>query len=368
MTRRGNNLLPAHALPGRGLWVLAAALVLSVGAGAATGQPAGAPEGKDEFGEFRRVQGVGVLTLWGTPYQRGLAHGRLVSQGVLDMVDRLCGSNLLIRREGDYDRVVLPLMARFHFEPDDEDELRGILDGVKERLGDKAVLRRLKRPLSIPDLKAYNTAGDWRRHACSSFAAWGTLTKDGHTWVGRNFDYLPAPEYYPNQMIVVQRAAAGKEAWAGVGVPGLIGCITGLNAKGVFLATHDVHLPVGKPVEGYAPRLLVLRRLMESCSPGALEAQASPILKQRPRMFDSSVLLAGPVQAGSPPAMVFECAAVAKGADGVTVRRCGGDQDAISREAITCTNWYRARPGAPANPADLRYELIRKVLLARATT
>jgi len=82
-------------------------------------------------------------------------------------------------------------------------------------------------------------------------------------------------------------------------------------------------------------------------------------------MFDSSVLLAGPAQAGSTPAVVFECAAVAKGADGVTVRLCGSDKDAISREAITCTNWFRARPGAPANPADYRYELIRKVLLAK---
>ncbi|HUS91956.1 MAG TPA: hypothetical protein VM695_08900, partial [Phycisphaerae bacterium] len=51
------------------------------------------PTGADAVtGNFQVVDGVKVLTLWGTPYQRGYAHGRLVAQGVLDVVDAVCGS------------------------------------------------------------------------------------------------------------------------------------------------------------------------------------------------------------------------------------------------------------------------------------
>lgn len=350
---------------GRGSILLIGLLLAAAGCDPSARRPVGAPEGRDEFGEFRRVGGVGVLTLWGEPYQRGRAHGRLLAPGVLDMVDTLCGSNVLIQHDGDYDRVVLPLVDRFAFDPADEEELRGILDGVKERLGDRAVLRRLKRPLTLRDLKAYNTAGDWYRQACSSFAAWGTLTKDGHTWVGRNFDFMPAQEYYPHQMIVVQRAAGGKQAWAGVSVPGLIGCITGINARGVFVATHDVYMPLGPLGNGYAPRLLVLRRLMEACSPGDLEAQAAPILKQSPRMFDSGILVAAPARGGSSPAMVFECAAGPRAEEGVTGRRAGQNSGDLPSEAIACTNHFRVRPSPPGDGVDYRYDLVRRVLRAK---
>ncbi|MEI7837641.1 MAG: hypothetical protein WCK05_14675, partial [Planctomycetota bacterium] len=119
-----------------------------------------ATEGTDEFGTFRRVQGVGVLTLWGGPFEQGRAQGRLLAQGVLDIVDTVCGSNLLIAWPGQYERVIVPLVERFTFEAEEERELEGILAGVRERLGNKAVLPRLGRELTLADLKACNTAGD----------------------------------------------------------------------------------------------------------------------------------------------------------------------------------------------------------------
>jgi hypothetical protein len=350
-----------------GTWLLPAALLLMApGCGLLDLRPPLPPEGTDAFGTFRHVQGVGVLTLWGDPYQRGRAHGRLLAPGVLEMVDTLCGTNLLISRHEDYERVILPLVDRFVFDPADEQELQGILDGVREQLGPKAVLKRIGRPLTLRDLKAYNTAGDWYRKACSSFAAWGGLTQDGHVWVGRNFDFVPAKAFYPNQMILVHRPLGSKKAWATVTEPGMIGCITGVNADGVFTATHDAFLGQRPLAQGYVPRLLVLRRLMETVSARDLEGQALPLLEASPQMFDSSILLAAPVRDGTPPALVLECGADHSRDSGVTVRRPQDNETPLGREAIACTNNFRKRAGPPTETADYRYSLIRQILRAKA--
>jgi hypothetical protein len=323
------------------------------------------PEGRDQFGTFERVRGVGVLMLRGTPHHRGRAHGKLLARGVLEMVDTVCGSNLLLSRRSDYERVILPLVARFRFTPDEEAELRGILDGVRMALGDEAVLERLGRPLRLEDLKAYNTAGDWYRQGCSTFAAWGKNTEDGHVWVGRNFDFLPARAFFTHQMIVVHEASGGRKAWASVSSPGMIGCITGINGDGVFGSVHDVFLPL-RPLDGeYVPRLLVLRRLMETCGARDLERQALPILRSSRQMFDNSIFLAAPVTDGTTQALVFEYDGDQSKEGGVTVRRPGDDEGRYGREMIGCTNHFlkRVRPGV--NPLRYRYPLMARVVAAK---
>ncbi len=350
-----------------GVLLLVCLLGAAPGCGWLVARPAPAAEGTDEFGSFERIQGVGVLTLWGDPYQRGLAHGRLLAQPILDMVDAVCGTNIITgRNRATYESVILPLTDRFAFTAAEEQELQGILDGVHERLGDKAVLPWISRPLTLRDLKAYNTVGDWRRQGCSSFAAWGSLTQDGHVWVGRNFDFVPSEAFFPNQMVVVHKALEGKKAWATVAAPGMIGCITGINADGVFASTHDVYLPVRPLGEGYVPRLLVMRRLMESVSPGDLESQALPILESSPQMFDQVILLAAPDRDGRPPALVFECGANRTVDKGVTVRRPGDDEKRLGGEAIVCTNHFRKRAGPRSDVAYFRYPLMQQVLAARA--
>lgn len=333
----------------------------------ATPTPRPAPEGEGDAGTFRTVDGVRVLTLWGDPYRRGFAHGKLLAPAILDMVNAVCGSSLLLTHVKDYEREILPLMDRFDFEPDDEAELRGMLDGIRARLGDGAVLRHFQRPLTLNDLKAYNTAGDWYRQACSSFAAWGSRTQDGHVWVGRNFDFVPAKVFFPNQMIVVHRRLGARKAWATIAAPGLIGCITGVNEDGVFTCVHDVFLPLRPLEEHYYPRLLVLRRLMETCSPRGLEAQARPVLEARRQLFDNAILLAAPVRDGTPPALVFEYNGDRSRDQGVTVRSPADNEKSLSRELIICANHFRkrARPRLLA-ALDYRYAMMRHILMARS--
>jgi hypothetical protein len=364
--RRRRRLLVAASLLTVGIAALClvtpACAVLREAVSAAPSPPS---EDECQHGTFRRVKGVGVLTLWGTPYERGFAHGKLLARGVVEMVDVVCGSNLLLSHTDDYEETILPLMDRFAFAPDDEAELRGLLDGVQAALGPEPMLPRIGRALTLDDLKAYNAAGDWYRQACSSFAAWGERARQGHVWVGRNFDFLPTRAFLTYQMFVVHRRHGEKKAWASVTAPGMIGAITGVNEHGVFTAVHDVFLPL-RPLEtGYTPRLLVLRRLLERCEPRDLEAQARPLLEARKQMFDNAILLAAPVTDGTPPALVFEYNNDRSTDRGVTVRRPADNSPALSRQMIACTNHFRKRVEPAFNLTYYRYPLMRRVLMAK---
>jgi len=328
------------------------------------------PEGKETFGKLERINGVAVLTLWGTPYQRGFAHGKLMAQGVLDTLDAVCGSNLLLGDTKDYERKILPMMERFTFAKEDAEELQGVYDGVKAALGDKAVLERIGRALTLEDLKAYNTVGDWYRQACSTFAAWGTRATEGHVWVGRNFDFPPAKAFFSHQMIVRHKRRGDRNAWITVSAPGMIGCITGVNEHHVFVSVHDVFLPLRPLAKDYAPRLLVLRRLMETCKARDLKAQALPILEARRQMFDNSVLLAAPVTDGTDPGVVFEYNGDLSADKGVTVRTSADNEEKLSREMITCINRFDKRAGEDMGYplimlSSYRASLMRNVLMAK---
>lgn len=325
--------------------------------------PEPAAEGVHSNGTFRRFNGVGVLTVWGTPYERGFAHGRLLAPAILDMLDAVCGSSLLLSDGRDYERDIVPLMSRFAFEPDDEAELRGIYDGMRATLGADVVFRALRRPLTFRDLQAYNTVADWYRSGCASFAAWGSRTQDGHVWVGRNFEFLPAKAFFTHQMFLVQRPLGKKKAWASVAAPGLIGCITGINEDGVFVAMHNAFLPPTPLKRGYSPRLLALRRLMETCGPANLEADAVRVLETRKQMFHSCVFLAAPVRDGASPAIVIEYSSDRTCDKGVTARRPEDNEPELSREILACVNQFYKRLVSPPDMASYRYPKMRGILM-----
>ncbi len=349
------------AAPVACLLILAAALV---GCGGEGDGPPPMPVRLDaEHGTYRIVNGVPVLTLWGTPAERGYTHGKLLAPQIVEMVDVIASTRLLIWDKKDYDAVILPLMDRFGFAEDFDAELRGMLDGIEAALGETPTLKRIGRPLKLADLQALNTVGDWYRQACSSFAAWGERAKDGHVWVGRNFDFMPSRTFYNYQLIIVHRAHGENKAWATVAAPGMIGCITGMNEDGVFAAVHDVFLDLRRLERGYAPRLLTMRRLMERCGAYDLEAQARPILEARMQMFDNAILLAAPVTDGTHPALVFEYNNDYSKDMGVTVRTVEDNSERLGRQAIICTNHFRKRESSRLTATRYRYPVMKQMLL-----
>lgn len=75
--------------------------------------------------------------------------------------------------------------------------------------------------------------------ACTAFvaagnSAEGTTTSDGHTIVGRNFDFDVDP-WFGHEKIVAIVSPTGKIPYASVGWPGMTGVVTGMNAEGIWI-------------------------------------------------------------------------------------------------------------------------------------
>jgi hypothetical protein len=72
---------------------------------------------------------------------------------------------------------------------------------------------------------------------CTSFVATGKATKDGHTYLARNFDF-EAGSVYDDGKVVFLVEEKGKIPYASVAWPGFVGTVSGMNAKGVAVVIH----------------------------------------------------------------------------------------------------------------------------------
>ena len=187
----------------------------------------------------------------------------------------------------------------------------GILAGMKARLpAEELKIPALGRPLSLVDLKALNTFGDWYGLGCSSLAVWGNLTKDGQPLVGRNFDFPAFDLVLAHQYIVVRAPEEGRRGQVGVSYPGCIGTLTGMNDSGVFVAIHDVRIKpaLEKAMRQNVPRLLAVRRLLEQTGGADACKQAYDLVRKWPTLYGNNLMVVAPAgKAGGPCAAVCGC-------------------------------------------------------------
>lgn len=89
--------------------------------------------------------------------------------------------------------------------------------------------------------------------ACSFIAAWADYTKDGKVVCGRNLDWLPALKDYARYLtVVVFNPTDGSNSVATVIYAGMVGIISGINDKGLFVEMNDGTATMGNV--GYANR------------------------------------------------------------------------------------------------------------------
>lgn len=97
--------------------------------------------------------------------------------------------------------------------------------------------------------------------ACTAFAGSGAGTTNGHTLVGRNFDFEVVP-IFDSEKVVHLYATDGKIPVVSVSWMGMSGVLTGMNADGIWLALNAARSEgrnrVGPPVA------LLVREILES--------------------------------------------------------------------------------------------------------
>jgi len=162
---------------------------------------------------------IPVVVVSGTPYEMGYSYGRLMRSEI-----KPCLEKYLARAQADDPARFKTLDAAWAtVEPYVKsrfiEEMRGVADGAG------VSYELLRRTHSVPLI------GDF---SCSGVAVWGPASANGHLYQIRNLDYstdaslqdYPAVVvYYPNEGI----------PHADVGFAGFVGCIAGLNARGIAL-------------------------------------------------------------------------------------------------------------------------------------
>ncbi len=290
-----------------------------------------------------------ILELWGTPRQRGFAHGYLLAAEIVSGAES--GFRFVEKfNPGTMKNRVLPLAGMgFRFSKAETEEMLGILAGMKARLpAEELKIPALGRAMSLVDLKALNTFGDWYALGCSSAAVWGEKTEDGTAAVVRNFDFMGLPIIQKYQVLVVMAPGPGEQdarGFIGITHPGSVGAITALSEEGVFAAIHDVMVrPQQKDfMQGNVPRLLAIRRIVrELPAKGAVEAAVARC-KSWNTLFGNNFMVATPAPGDGLPAGVIEYDTREAMDSGAVLRAPAANDDGTLRNFVVCSNHHRLR-------------------------
>jgi hypothetical protein len=280
--------------------------------------------------------GLPALVLKGSQVERGRDHGFLCAREILQFIDAFVPV-VKSRKPGDWDKDIVGAARRFIWPKRFEDELGGMIAGIREALPEAKArtLKSLGREIGVDDLKVMNAVSDMFGMGCSSFSAWGDLTEDGQVITGRNGDYATFPVPFTFCIVAVQPSEKEIQPTLSVGAMGLVASGTTLNSSGVFVALHD---EVGLPREkgaAFQPRLVSVQAAVESASSDQAVEDVAQVLRRSRVAVGNNIHVSS---SGSVPA-ILEWDGNSKD-EGVTVRAPRMEE---FRSAIVCTNHYRAR-------------------------
>ncbi len=317
-------------------------------------------------GKLETVEGLRVLTVWGSDYERGFAHGYLLAGDIVSFAGRALVDPLVVASKEVYEQKVRTgVVGAFNFDPRYEQELQGLLAGVIAKLGQDGTHQKdLGRAVTLADLKAANTLADWHAFYCSTFSVWGKMHDQGQIATARNLDFYRLPGIVEQQMVMVHKPSkAGRKKWVSITWAGLIGCYTGMNEDGVTITMHDCRPGQPSASSGFVPRSFALRDAIETASAASALDDVEQILRERPTMFGNNIHVSSPFTGKNIPAAVFEYDPNRKLDGGVTRRTADPDTGLPSSKSMICTNHYLLR----TQPIVCdRYNQIRSSLLSLA--
>lgn len=198
---------------------------------------------------------VRVLHVSGTPRQMGRQCGALTG----DMIARVLAKSIAIfTGAGLPESLVLSIIDRCWermrpFAPRRFlDEIAGIAEGAQEH-GVKLDENDLHRLVTMTNLDLYKRDERFMEMlgpdsaafleglheipalSCTMFAVWGDRTEDGKLYSLRNLDWISQTGLHEERLITVYRPE-GRNAFVSIGYAGGVGCLAGMNEKGITLS------------------------------------------------------------------------------------------------------------------------------------
>ncbi|MDZ4783348.1 MAG: C45 family autoproteolytic acyltransferase/hydrolase [Planctomycetia bacterium] len=187
-----------------------------------------------------------LVVVRGTPYAMGWHLGRQMKAEIHQFVPAALAG--ITKELGVTEAQLTEVWARSAAYADDrvEQELAGLADGAELPLSTLQAVHAV--PLLMP-------------YSCSSIAAWGAATEDGHLYQTRNLDWsleVGAHEF-PAMVLYIPDG----------GIPhivpsfaGVIGAHTGMNAKGIVLSEMGDSSAKESPYDVHAPHFAIFFRTL----------------------------------------------------------------------------------------------------------
>ena len=187
---------------------------------------------------------IPVVLVHGTPYEMGWHLGRLTRDDIQRILPKAITS--LKRLSNATDEKLLEAWTRTAAFSDDrfKQELAGLADGAGV-------------PLSL--LQAAHAMPLLMPYSCSSVAAWGKATEDGHLYETRNLDWKLSVRLHDSPLVVVYLPDRGI-AHVVPTFAGVIGAHTGMNARGIVLTEMGDSPAREAPYDLDAPHFMVFFR------------------------------------------------------------------------------------------------------------
>ncbi|WP_020472221.1 C45 family autoproteolytic acyltransferase/hydolase [Zavarzinella formosa] len=246
-----------------------AILGLILFAGFAAGQDKLYPEATSGKGKVSYVNGFLVIVLQGTPEEIGTQYGELVLKPAKPLIGRVDKYMVQIGWEKVFPTMVkLSGLVFINFPADQQKE---VSTAAKIAGVDKNLLTALN---AIPDLAKLG--------GCSTLVVEPNRSQTEGPLFGRNLDWPPF-EGLPEFTSVIVFKPKGKQAFAAVTFPVLIGCLSGMNEAGLSLAINEIteskDKSTGRNITG-TPMMMLFRRILEECK---TIDEAEAILKKADR-------------------------------------------------------------------------------------
>ncbi|HWB81608.1 MAG TPA: C45 family peptidase [Nannocystaceae bacterium] len=332
---------------------LGAGLLLSLGACSSTPSPSTASEqvvasaidatppveaAQDVHGTLTMQDGVPLLRVWGTPREMGHAHGYLLRERIIAVVD---GYALDAVPPATLAAAGAVLERSATIAPSLREEAEGIIAGMRAAGG--ARIDRLDRELVVADLLALNAMTDLIAVGCSSVSAWGDAIAGEGPVVVRNLDWSDDADLLANQIVIVTMPSdPQRQPLASIAFAGYIGCLSCVSEAGV---TALFNMGYGDGAGGptamlgaFAPANLLVRDALERRDVDGDGRSSADDIEQAVRAAThvGSWILHVVEPGVALPARVLEVEA-----DGVVARRAG--TDALGDELLAATNHLRAK-------------------------
>ena len=234
-------------------FMLLASIVIVVAGCAAAPADVVATHGK---GWLESQQGLLILHVEGTPAEMGEQHGALLKEHIRANLDQVLAQAAELGKEmgmADPMPMVDMLWAQLaaNTPPEYLEEMKALAAGAG------VDLKQLQRMVTVVE------AGEIMR-TCSSFCAWGKATADGKMYQSRNLDYTMDAGLQDHCMLLVAKPQ-GKFAFVAPSYAGMVGCVSGMNEKGIALGEIGAGATEAERNFNGTPMPFMLRRVLETC-------------------------------------------------------------------------------------------------------